>query len=490
MNAPSSSSSSSSPSHPSLAVHDLQDHDGEEQEDDDTEEYSLTESQEDQVLETQMRRLATSPFIPQTNPVLCRREKGEPFRPIVCSTIASDRILRLDPDNTTKFTGHKTSSFRPLSSTMIHHPPKTKRTCLLRRILAWLVVLLSVAALVTFLVILFSPNLWPIHRPLIRTHPITHTHKETFLFQYNNDFRYLVYMDVAHQTYVIHCFVNGKRTWSLFNDTYWESPQMYFPYNAIVKMPTIDWSDLSLAIDPSLIDMIDPPFPAFSTFAAWPYSVASSPGASQTPIRHLSRSHIRQLTRLTPSATKGILELADGQLSLDAMMQKYQETYFDPSIQSFAILPLVDQIEQNMPLVVPSEWANNDTLLTTYVWPTDNSSWCPSNDMICGLPSCECIRERVDRLTGFIEFNGCSTCLTLTDYGCYCWAQLWQYRQILLSQSCYESTDDFVRGLITYPCRTKRKCNGLISTPLNDCVNEIQMCENAIVKQKGFTCYI
>jgi hypothetical protein len=441
---------------------------------------NITPNQETLIGETQFKRLQDSPYLPSANPYLFRKGE-EPFLPIVCSSV-TDRIFRAQNSNMAPFVPVPKKAF----STFIPQRVDAKRCSVGRcskKSCCWVTIvtiLLMVAIPLT--VVILAHRLWPLHLSILRSD--SSSSRETFIFQYQES-RYLVYVDFVHQNYVIHRFVNGQRYWSLFDGTHWESPEMYFSYNSILPLPMIDWSDLSsLAVDETTIQIIQPPSAAFSTFAAWP-----SPSSSKPPVRHLPRSPLLVLTRLSPTQYT-TLEFVDGQLNWEAMMQKYQQTYFDPATQSFSTLPLVDQIEQNMPLVVPSDWVSNQSsLLTTYEWPTDNSSWC-SPDKLCGLPSCECIRERVDRLTGFTEYNGCASCVQVTDYGCYCWAQVWQYRQLLLSQPCYEPSDDFVRGVITYPCRIRTRCDGLFYTPLNTCVKEIQMCENTIVKQSGFTCFV
>jgi hypothetical protein len=210
------------------------------------------------------------------------------------------------------------------------------------------------------------------------------------------------------------------------------------------------------------------------------------------------------------NALRGIhSSLPDGSINLAAVMAQYQTQYFDPATQTFLQVPVTDQIQQTMSYIVPDQWVNNNNnlstpLLSTFVWTTDSNAWCPTSVKCPGeagaLPACECLRARIERLVGLTEFNNCEPCLASGDTGCLCWARLLQYRQLLEASPCYvwgtgvydNENLEFVRGLITYPCRTEQVCYGpfqWISNSIATCVDEIQICREKFVASDGFTCY-
>jgi len=302
---------------------------------------------------------------------------------------------------------------------------------------------------------------------------------------------YLFLTDAAQGASLIRAFSRKeprKWLWTIVNGTVFRAAtgEVF----AIKPIPMINWSAGDFWFSKSPFQRVSTPLPLDHEFALLPLFTPSA--SAQEPrimprVKHLRVALARSLVD-DPTVTSSF---PPTMLNSAAVIEQYEVTGFDPATQSFI------RISPNLSahsLIVNDTYVNSTAdILTTFVWPTDNSSWCSSTVRnICdkSLPSCACLLERGDRLVNYAEYNGCDPCVASDDPGCACWAKVWQYQQLLVAQPCYArmTTGLSVGPAISYPCRAPFRCTWDFDRTV--CTHEVQLCHDVKVRALKDYCWL
>jgi len=296
------------------------------------------------------------------------------------------------------------------------------------------------------------------------------------------DVDYHVLVDpVRHETLLRAVSRRTGWLWSIFNGTMWEDRNGAI--RDIVPLPTIDWTLPDLWLSDGPFQAVAQPVRVESRLGPMPFVGASSPPVLIERIPRDLKSLERSLANLFGMVWETPL------LNRTAVIEQYEVTAFDPASQAFVN---VSPDLGTHAYIVPTQFLNSSSdLLTTFVWPSDNSSWCNFTlDGLCGemMPSCACLTERANHLVGSAAATQCESCLQSTDPGCACWAKAWQYFQLLLSQRCYSRVPVELPGApsITYPCRAPYRCSWDFDSW--SCSHEVELCEHVQLYGMGQYC--
>jgi len=279
---------------------------------------------------------------------------------------------------------------------------------------------------------------------------------------------------LRHETVIRAISLQKGWLWSIFNGTMWEDCNGAI--RDIVPLPTIDWTVPDLWLPGGTFRVVLQPVRVESRLGPVPFVDTSSPPIL---IERIPREvQLRVLDRSLVDLFRMVWKVPFS-FNHAAVIEQYEVTAFDPASQSFMHISPDLGVHS---YIVPIQFLNSSSnLLTTFVWPSDNPSWCNFTlDDRCGemIPSCACLTERASHLAGSAVATQCGSCVQSTDPGCACWAKALQYFQLLLSQRCYTRVPVELPGAptITYPCRAPYRCSWNFDSW--SCSHEVELCEN------------